>query len=231
MKRILSLILALSLIFICAFSLSSCGEELGTGASSYLETRNTEGRDIKYVEICVKNYGRMIVLLDATTAPVTVANFIKLAEEGFYDGLTFHRIIENFMIQGGDPDANGGGGSDEEIFGEFSSNGHDNDIKHLRGVISMARSTDKNSASSQFFICHKDANGLDGDYAAFGYVIQGMSVVDDIVASTMENCEEYFGSSFFYWLYYGNGSLTQGQEPIKELQPVIDYVKVLDSWG
>ena len=234
MKKLTSLILALTMIFTCALALNSCGKatnKMGEGASVYLDTRSTDGRDIKYVEICVENYGRMVVLLDATTAPKTVENFINLVNSGFYNGLTFHRIIEGFMIQGGDPDANGGGGSDKNIEGEFSSNGHANDISHLRGVISMARANDPNSASSQFFIMHKDYTGLDGNYAAFGYVVEGISVVDDIVDSTMKNCQEYFGDDFPLWIRYGNGSLTSGSNPIKKLQPKIKYIKVLDSWG
>ena len=233
MKKITSLILAIAMIFICMTSLSSCGEKMGTGASKYLETRDITGRDIKYVEICVKNYGKMVVMLDATTAPETVANFISLVEEGFYNGLTFHRIIDGFMIQGGDPDANGGGGSDKKIKGEFAANGHPNDINHLRGVISMARSNSYNSASSQFFICHEDSSSLNGSYAAFGYVVEGMSVVDAIVDGTMDKCFNYFGNvnNFYYWLYYGNGSLTdEDGNPIRELQPKIKYIKVLDSW-
>ena len=238
MKKITSLILALAMLFVCCVAFASCGkkkdkdnEKMGTGACTYLDTRSIEGRDIKYVEICVEGYGKMVVLLDATTAPVTVENFINLANSGFYNGLSFHRIIENFMIQGGDPDANGGGGSDKEIIGEFASNGHTNDIKHLRGVISMARSNQPNSASSQFFICHADAPHLDGDYAAFGYVVEGTSVVDDIVNGTLEKCQKYFGSSYPYWYYYANGALTDNyNKPIAELQPKIKYVKVLDSW-
>ncbi len=231
MKKITSLILALTMIFVCITALSSCGEKMGEGACEYLDTRDTSGRDIKYVEICVADYGKMVVLLDATTAPKTVENFISLVNSGFYNGLTFHRIIDGFMIQGGDPDANGGGGSKQEIVGEFSSNGHPNDISHKRGVISMARTNDPNSASSQFFICHDDASSsLDGSYAAFGYVVEGMSVVDDIVSGTMDKCMEYYENSFYYWLYYGNGSLTDGQDPIKALQPKIKYIKVLDSW-
>ena len=125
-------------------------------------------------------------MLDATTAPITVANFLKLANEGFYNGLTFHRILNNFMIQGGDPKANGTGGSDETIKGEFTANGVENDISHLRGVISMARNGySMNSASSQFFICNADAPHLDGQYAAFGYVLAGLSVVDSITKEGM----------------------------------------------
>ena len=118
--------------------------------------------------------------IDEQAAPITAANFLKLVKEGFYDGLTFHRIIPGFMIQGGDPKGNGTGGSKETIKGEFKSNGFDNPIKHKRGVISMARAMDPNSASSQFFIMHADANYLDGQYAAFGHVVEGMDTVDEI---------------------------------------------------
>ena len=116
-------------------------------------------------------------------APETVANFEKLVKAGFYDGLIFHRVIENFMIQGGDPEGTGMGGSKDKIRGEFKANGFDNPIKHVRGVISMARSAMPNSASSQFFIVHKDAPHLDGQYAAFGKVVEGMDVVDEIAAT------------------------------------------------
>ena len=127
------------------------------------------------------NNGKVIKLeLDETAAPKTVANFNKLVSEGFYDGLSFHRIIPGFMIQGGDPVGNGTGGSNENIVGEFASNGFNNPIKHTRGVISMARSMYPNSASSQFFIMHADAPHLDGNYAAFGHVVEGLEVVDEI---------------------------------------------------
>mgnify|MGYP003082629147 FL=1 len=127
------------------------------------------------------NNGKVIKLeLDETAAPKTVANFNKLVSEGFYDGLSFHRIIPGFMIQGGDPVGNGTGGYKEKILGEFASNGINNPIKHTRGVISMARSMDPNSASSQFFIMHADAPHLDGNYAAFGHVVEGLEVVDEI---------------------------------------------------
>ena len=127
------------------------------------------------------NNGKVIKLeLDETAAPKTVANFNKLVSEGFYDGLSFHRIIPGFMIQGGDPIGNGTGGSKENIVGEFASNGVNNPIKHTRGVISMARSMNPNSASSQFFIMHADAPHLDGNYAAFGHVVEGLEVVDEI---------------------------------------------------
>lgn len=128
----------------------------------------------------VENYGNISLELDADTAPITVTNFVNLVNDGFYDGLTFHRIIDGFMIQGGDPSHNGTGGSEKTIKGEFKSNGIDNNISHKRGVISMARSSEYNSASSQFFIVHEDSTYLDGEYAAFGYVTEGMDVVDQI---------------------------------------------------
>ena len=130
--------------------------------------------------IDVEDYGKITVELDASAAPITVDNFVELAKEGFYDGLTFHRIIAGFMIQGGDPKGNGTGGSGKNIKGEFSQNGVANPLIHQRGVISMARSMSPNSASSQFFICHEDAPWLDGQYAAFGKVTDGIEVVDQI---------------------------------------------------
>ena len=136
------------------------------------------------VTIEVQDYGTIKAVLYGEAAPITVANFVKLAGEGFYDGLTFHRIISGFMIQGGDPQGNGYGGSDEEIKGEFAQNGWLNPIEHERGVLSMARSNDPNSASSQFFIMHEAAPHLDGAYAAFGRVLNGMDVVDAICRNT-----------------------------------------------
>ncbi len=133
-----------------------------------------------HATIEVADYGTIKLELDADTAPITVTNFAKLANEGFYDGLTFHRIIEGFMIQGGDPNGNGTGGSSENIKGEFSENGVENNISHERGVISMARSSAYDSASSQFFIMQEDGTYLDGQYAAFGHVTEGMEVVDAI---------------------------------------------------
>lgn len=137
-----------------------------------------------HVTIEVKDYGTIAVELDADAAPVTVTNFINLANQKFYDGLTFHRIISGFMIQGGDPKGDGTGGSEETIKGEFQSNGVSNTISHKRGVISMARSTDNDSASSQFFIVHQDSDFLDGEYAAFGNVTEGIEVVDRICQNT-----------------------------------------------
>lgn len=132
------------------------------------------------VIIEMDNGSQIKIELDPTAAPITCANFEKLVKEGFYDGLTFHRIIPGFMIQGGDPLGNGTGGSKETIKGEFASNGVNNPLQHTRGVISMARAMDPNSASSQFFIMHADAPHLDGNYAAFGKVVEGMDVVDQI---------------------------------------------------
>lgn len=134
------------------------------------------------IKIEMENGGVMTLELDAKAAPVTVANFEKLVREGFYDGLIFHRVISGFMIQGGDPTGTGMGGSKEEIKGEFLSNGVNNPISHKRGVISMARTNKPNSASSQFFICHADATFLDGDYAAFGHIVDGIEIVDRIAS-------------------------------------------------
>ena len=134
-----------------------------------------------YADIDIKDYGMITVKLDQSAAPKTVGNFISLAQSGFYDGLTFHRIMKGFMMQGGDPEGNGTGGAEKTVVGEFSANGHNNPISHKRGVISMARANDYNSASSQFFIVHEDSeDSLDGKYAAFGHVISGMEVVDKI---------------------------------------------------
>lgn len=133
-----------------------------------------------YADITVRDYGTITVALDATSAPITVENFIHLAKSGFYDGLTFHRIMEGFMMQGGDPEGNGQGGSDEQIKGEFSANGVNNPISHTRGTISMARAKALDSASSQFFIVQQDSTFLDGQYAGFGHVTEGMEIVDRI---------------------------------------------------
>lgn len=140
-----------------------------------------QGSEIQYyADIVVDNYGTVTLGLDGRYAPATVENFVTLAKEGFYDGLTFHRIMSGFMIQGGCPEGNGYGGSGKTIPGEFSSNGYENPLSHTRGAVSMARSKIKDSASSQFFIVHQDSSFLDGDYAVFGYVTEGMDVVDAI---------------------------------------------------
>ncbi len=130
----------------------------------------------------MENGAKIEIELYPDVAPITVKNFEKLVSEGFYDGLIFHRVIPGFMIQGGDPEGTGMGGAKDRIKGEFRANGVENDLKHTRGVISMARSFDPNSASSQFFIMHADAPHLDGQYAAFGKVVSGMETVDEIAA-------------------------------------------------
>lgn len=138
------------------------------------------------VKIEMENGGIIEVELYPEVAPVTVKNFEKLVGEGFYDGLIFHRVIEGFMIQGGDPTGTGYSGSDEQIKGEFAANGVPNSLSHTRGVISMARSMNPNSASSQFFIMHQDGTYLDGNYAAFGKVVSGMEVVDEIAQTATD---------------------------------------------
>ena len=161
----------LLLLFVSIFMTGCLGDE--PEDSSLLKGKHD-------VVITVKDYGVIELELDADVAPITVTNFIDLVKDKFYDGLTFHRIMDGFMIQGGDPEGNGTGGSKNTIKGEFSSNGVENNISHKRGVISMARSQDNNSASSQFFIVQEDSTFLDGQYAAFGKVTSGMDVVDKI---------------------------------------------------
>lgn len=178
------------------------------GVTKEPESKTTDTKGKHHAKIKVKDYGTIEVELDGDTAPITVANFIKLVNEKFYDGLTFHRIISGFMIQGGDPLGNGTGGSDETIKGEFSSNGVENNISHKRGVISMARSSDPDSASSQFFIMHQDSTYLDGEYAAFGKVTKGMKVVDKI-------CEDATPTD-------GNGTIEKAD------QPVIESIRMVD---
>ena len=154
-----------------------------TKDSQKTENYASEVKENPVVTITMNNDEKIVIELEPTVAPNTVANFISLVNGGFYDGLIFHRVIPDFMIQGGDPLGNGTGGPDYSIDGEFSSNGFDNNMKHERGVISMARSNDPNSAGSQFFIMVKESPHLDGDYAAFGKVIEGMETVDAIVAA------------------------------------------------
>lgn len=170
------------LSFVCASALlAGCGKASEKNAS---EASADLLSGLHYAQIEVENYGTISLELDADTAPISVTNFVTLASEGFYDGLTFHRIIDGFMIQGGDPLGNGTGGSEKTIKGEFSENGVENTISHTRGVISMARSASPNSASSQFFIVHEDSTFLDGQYAAFGRVTEGIEIVDAICADT-----------------------------------------------
>ena len=178
-KRIISLILTVALMLLALTALTSCG----SGGAHWGE-RSTEGRTLRYAKITVKDYGDIIVLLEESTAPKTVASFLSLAERGYYDGLTFHRVMKDFMIQGGAPNS-----TEKEIMldyvpGEFALNGFYNDLSHLRGTISLARANDPNSGSGQFFINNVDYPYLDGSYAAFGYVIAGMNVVDEITENT-----------------------------------------------
>lgn len=161
-----------------------------------------------HVEIVIKDQGTIKAELDADQAPVTVTNFINLAQEGFYDGLTFHRIIDGFMMQGGDPLGNGTGGAGNDIKGEFSSNGVENTISHVRGTLSMARASEPDSGSSQFFIVQQDSTYLDGEYAAFGTVTEGMEIVDSIC----ENAE----------VTDQNGTVKSGTQPVIETIRVID---------
>ena len=197
MKKLFTILTACILCF-SVFVLTSCGDNSGNESTSKENDSKTDAKDNKksdeesdellsgthHIEIKVKKYGTISVELDADTAPITVTNFIKLANDKFYDGLTFHRIISGFMIQGGDPLGNGTGGSKQTIKGEFSANGVENEITHTRGTISMARSNDPDSASSQFFIMHEDADYLDGNYAGFGHVTDGMDIVDKICEDT-----------------------------------------------
>ena len=169
-------------VLLAILAMTGCQKTEDTSTKS--ETQEESSKDllsgIHHAEIQVKEYGTITVELDADAAPVTVTNFVNLAKDGFYDGLTFHRIMDGFMIQGGDPNGDGTGGADETIKGEFSSNGVENEISHTRGTISMARAQDPDSASSQFFIVHEDSTFLDGEYAAFGHVTSGIEIVDQI---------------------------------------------------
>lgn len=182
---------------ICAFALCMSLSACSSSTKNYI------------AKIVVKDYGTITVKLDGKTAPITVKNFVDLAKSGFYDGLTFHRIIKGFMMQGGDPNKDGTGGSDKTIKGEFKENGVKNKISHKRGVISMARSSDYDSASSQFFIMQEDQTSLDGQYAAFGHVIKGMKVVDKICddADPMDD----------------NGTIAESK------QPIIKTIKIEES--
>lgn len=217
MKKLISYVMVMSML---VMGLSGCGDsaketketkEASTPAATEQAQETKDGNYSSgkhHARIKIEKYGTIEVELDADTAPITVENFAKLVNQKFYDGLTFHRIISGFMIQGGDPLGNGTGGSDENIKGEFSSNGVENKISHKRGVISMARSQDPNSASSQFFIMHQDGTYLDGEYAAFGKVTKGMEIVDKI-------CEDVKVQD-------SNGTVAT------EDQPVIKSVRMID---
>jgi peptidyl-prolyl cis-trans isomerase B (cyclophilin B) len=212
MKKDAFMVLAMALLLVLGMGMTACGSGTdgaagapdpaggsdsaggasgtgtGSGASGTDGAAGTSARPV--IEITMESGGVIEVELDRAAAPVTVDNFVKLVNEGFYDGLTFHRVIDGFMVQGGDPEGTGTGGSDENIKGEFSSNGWDNPISHQRGVISMARSNAPDSASSQFFITNGDASFLDGDYAAFGTVTKGMEVVDEIALAPKNSSDK-----------------------------------------
>lgn len=178
-----AMIIAILSVSLCAVVLTGC--------------ENEDGGEY-YADIVIKDYGTITVELDSEAAPITVENFVKLAESDFYDGLTFHRIMEGFMMQGGAPKADSE--SVKTIKGEFSANGVDNPLSHTRGAISMARTNVMDSASSQFFIVHEDSTFLDGDYAAFGYVTEGMDVVDAV-------CEAAEPTD-------GNGTIPASEQPV-----------------
>ena len=206
-RNILMVFMTLSLIMLAGCGGSS--EPAETPETSQPElTKAADPVGIHHAEIAIKDYGTVKVELDGDTAPVTVQNFMDLARAGFYDGLTFHRIIDGFMIQGGDPNGDGTGGADKNITGEFALNGYENNIAHTKGVISMARAQDPDSASSQFFIMVADAPHLDGQYAAFGHVTEGQDVVDKVAADAKPLDD--------------NGTIAP------EDQPVIESVKIID---
>ena len=189
---------------------------LSLSASEYSYTRDTEGRETYTVEMKVKDYDTpVVILLDKTTAPITVEHFISLVKKGFYDAKDFHRVIKGFMIQGGALKLQGGASADSQlptIKGEFANNGHYNDILHLRGTISMARANAYDSANSQFFICDANASHLDGNYAAFGYVLSGMETVDAIAAYAVGKTNSYGHINDYYF----------------EL-PTIEYIKIIEN--
>ena len=221
MKRLISIILMAALLSLC---LTGCGDTREnadkstaktTKKESFAEKKDADTSNSQYLtgkqhaEIVIAEYGKLELELDADVAPITVTNFVNLVKKGFYNGLTFHRIMSGFMIQGGDPNGDGTGGSEETIKGEFKSNGVENTMSHKRGVISMARTqNDPDSASSQFFIVQADSDFLDGDYAAFGKVTAGMDIVDKICQSVQP--------------IDNNGTVPADQ------QPKITAIKVID---
>ncbi|MBQ7992864.1 MAG: peptidylprolyl isomerase [Solobacterium sp.] len=200
-------------------SLAGCGSSTSfTSSDSETETENTAAEtsgeddlihDTVYVEMDIEDYGKVVLELDGSQAPITVTNFVNLVNSQFYDGLTFHRIMDGFMVQGGDPTGTGFGGSSQTIKGEFAQNGVENNISHKTGVISMARSSNMDSASSQFFICVADDEFLDGSYAAFGHVSEGLDVMMQI-AKDAEPIDD-------------NGTIPA------ENQPKINYMKVIEG--
>ncbi len=222
MKKFIAVILSVLTVMLV---FASCGKNTFTTAGNGSENNASEkttvkgtadGKNAKTVKFTMEDGQSFTIELYPEYAPATVANFTKLVDSGFYDGLTFHRIYEGFMAQGGDPEGTGSGGSDENIMGEFASNGFgQNTLSHTRGVVSMARSSDPNSASSQFFICYDDATFLDGNYAAFGKVIEGMETVDSFL-----ECERLFNGETDA---QGNQVFTKPKTPI-----VIEHAEVIE---
>lgn len=216
MKKFLCLFFSVSLILM---SFASCSDNKSENqdnsnnsqGTTLVAEQNTPAdstirkNTVHHVEMTIRNYGTVKIELYPDEAPLSVGNFIELAKSGFYDGVGFHRLDKDFVLQGGDPDGDGAGGSDKQIKGEFASNGVQNNISHKRGVISMARAPDPDSASSQFFICLEDSTFLDGNYAAFGYVTEGMNIIDEIRDTTPES-----------------------DSIPKDQQPVIETIKVID---
>ena len=215
MRKIRKLwIITMIIMIASAMLLAGCGgsdsepAEEGGGTETQELSKAADPIGIHHAEIEIADYGTIKLELDGDEAPVSVQNFMDLANAGFYDGLTFHRIMDGFMIQGGDPNGDGTGGSDKNIKGEFAMNGRENNISHKKGVISMARSQDPDSGSSQFFICVADSEFLDGQYAAFGHVTEGQEVADKIAADAEPTDD--------------NGTVPP------EKQPVITTVRIID---
>ena len=200
--------MCLLLVFLLALGLCACGEKSVPAPAAAAEEEVESFQSLRHAEITIRDYGTVKLELDEGSAPITVANFCKLAQQGFYDGLTFHRIMNGFMIQGGDPKGNGTGGADEKIRGEFAQNGVDNPISHVKGVISMARAKDPDSASSQFFITVADATFLDGSYAAFGRVVEGMEILEQIAKDARPIDD--------------NGTIPPDQQPVIESVVITD---------
>lgn len=222
-KKLLSALLLTG----CLFCLTACGKEEVKDEESTVKTGTVTLEELDLadegvltqesdtllagqynIEIEIVDYGTIALTLDADVAPVTVTNFLDLVKDGFYNGLTFHRIIDGFMMQGGDPEGTGMGGSPRKIQGEFASNGIENSLAHSRGVISMARTNQPNSASSQFFIMHQDYPSLDGEYAAFGVVTGGIEIVDAVCKATPTED--------------GNGTV------LTEYQPIIKEIRIVE---
>ncbi len=176
-SNVLKIIKTLAVLLSASFILTGCGKDASAPSATNTDSDSSVSSDIVATED-----NTIIITLHPEVAPLTCENFENLVSDGFYDGVVFHRIVDDFMAQGGDPDGTGMGGSSQTVKGEFSSNGVENNLSHQRGIVSMARSSDPDSASSQFFICYTDCSFLDGSYAAFGEVTEGMDVVDSFLS-------------------------------------------------